>query len=536
MRSQKFVAYTATCLAVLGGLALAKPATVHAADTTNNGAADTTATAKKFTSTNVSNDTKTSLSNLNDLGNKAIDAYSKQKDAESDAASKKAAYDAVSANDKATYAEKQAAANALDAANKAKDAATASATAAANDFSNAEKPVYWGQNDNEGLRKEKKDLDAANKAVNDAVALKDRHNASYQKALKNKFGKAEKDLDASTKAKLDAFTSYKAAPNDKQAEAAMKAAGTILDADAANVKNNTVTYDQLGKIFFDTVKDPAAVKKAQDAADKLNDKYVKDLGVYRIQTYVDAKKKDMDAQAELKSATAAVNANPLDTTAQNNFKAAQEKVKGTPAQGDTPAKLGTEAKLAAAEDALKNDVQGVINTTTPSKPTDTNPVVPPVTPSDNNNSNTNNNTQAQTLYVSYSEHPTWKVATLNDNGVYTDNYVDQNTAITVMQSKTVNGELLYKIADNQWIPAKYTAKQASANAEEAASGVATLNEVPGHPTWKINMLDASGHYTNVYLNPNTAWKVFGKKTINGEVCYRLGSQSQWVPAKYLSLN
>lgn len=32
MRSQKFVAYTATCLAVLGGLALAKPATVHAAD------------------------------------------------------------------------------------------------------------------------------------------------------------------------------------------------------------------------------------------------------------------------------------------------------------------------------------------------------------------------------------------------------------------------------------------------------------------------------------------------------------------------
>lgn len=30
MRSQKFVAYTATCLAVLGGLALAKPATVHA--------------------------------------------------------------------------------------------------------------------------------------------------------------------------------------------------------------------------------------------------------------------------------------------------------------------------------------------------------------------------------------------------------------------------------------------------------------------------------------------------------------------------
>lgn len=265
--------------------------------------------------------------------------------------------------------------------------------------------------------------------------------------------------------------------------------------------------------------DSKNITKAKAAAYKAKDQYVKDLGVYRIQTYVAAKNADTKAQERFKDTAASLADDPTNSakiTEYTNSKVA--------------AKTTADA-LASAESALKSDVQGVINTTTPVTPTT--PVVP-TTPSDNNPT-TNNNTQAQTLYVSYSEHPTLKVATLNDNGVYTDNYVAQNTPITVMQSKTVNGELLYKIADNQWILAKYTAKQANASTEEAVSGLATLNEVPGHPSWKINMLDASGHYTNVYLNANTAWKVFGKKTINGEVCYRLSSQSQWVPTNYLSL-
>lgn len=56
------------------------------------------------------------------------------------------------------------------------------------------------------------------------------------------------------------------------------------------------------------------------------------------------------------------------------------------------------------------------------------------------------------------------------------------------------------------------------------------------PNWKVNMMDADGHYTNVYLTTNSKWKVFGKKTINGVVCYRLGNQNQWVPARYLDFN
>lgn len=308
---------------------------------------------------------------------------------------------------------------------------------------------------------------------------------------------------------------------------------------------------QLGELYAKQYSDYLNTKDNSDLVKKFNDLYAKyaiDLGVYNIDNYMVAYKNDK--------------------VAKQAADAAKKAYDDAASQGKDTVALYT-AYRQAADSYAKSHADFVKNVATPftnySKYTDatpdadkgagawtpanavvkeaTTPVTPnqpnqqpttPVAPSDNNN--TNNNTQAQTLYVSYSEHPTWKVATLNDNGVYTDNYVDQNTAITVMQSKTVNGELLYKIADNQWIPAKYTAKQASANAEEAASGVATLNEVPGHPTWKINMLDASGHYTNVYLNPNTAWKVFGKKTINGEVCYRLGSQSQWVPAKYLSLN
>ena len=72
--------------------------------------------------------------------------------------------------------------------------------------------------------------------------------------------------------------------------------------------------------------------------------------------------------------------------------------------------------------------------------------------------------------------------------------------------------------------------------ETPASGIVYMPAISGHPNWKVNMLDADGHYTNVYLTTNSKWRVFGKKTINGVECYRLGNQNQWVPARYLDFN
>lgn len=69
-------------------------------------------------------------------------------------------------------------------------------------------------------------------------------------------------------------------------------------------------------------------------------------------------------------------------------------------------------------------------------------------------------------------------------------------------------------------------------AEVAFSGVAKTF-VKGHPNYAVAMMDANGVYTGKFLKQGFRFKVFGKKTIKGRVCYRLGTQSQWVPAEFL---
>lgn len=72
----------------------------------------------------------------------------------------------------------------------------------------------------------------------------------------------------------------------------------------------------------------------------------------------------------------------------------------------------------------------------------------------------------------------------------------------------------------------------SVDTEVAFSGVAKTF-VKGHPNYAVAMMDANGVYTGKFLKQGSSFKVFGKKTIKGRVCYRLGTQSQWVPAEFL---
>lgn len=66
----------------------------------------------------------------------------------------------------------------------------------------------------------------------------------------------------------------------------------------------------------------------------------------------------------------------------------------------------------------------------------------------------------------------------------------------------------------------------------AMHGTVHINPVAGHPTWKILLWDGSGHGTKTYLSPNTNWKVFESRMINGIKYYRLGNDRQWVQAQY----
>ena len=56
----------------------------------------------------------------------------------------------------------------------------------------------------------------------------------------------------------------------------------------------------------------------------------------------------------------------------------------------------------------------------------------------------------------------------------------------------------------------------------------------GNPNYKVRLLDSNGHYQK-YINTNTRWKVWDEKSIRGMKCYKIGTDTQWVPAKFTKI-
>lgn len=119
----------------------------------------------------------------------------------------------------------------------------------------------------------------------------------------------------------------------------------------------------------------------------------------------------------------------------------------------------------------------------------------------------------------------------------------------VWEKAYINDELMYRIGTNkQWIPAKYTdwkdaklgqnvavaskATNAAYNRENYV-GTATINY---QGAGNVRLVNSQGSYTSQYLPKNSTWKVWEKADINHEPMYRVGNQSQWVPAKYVTVS
>ncbi|NRO92822.1 GH25 family lysozyme [Lactobacillus helveticus] len=66
------------------------------------------------------------------------------------------------------------------------------------------------------------------------------------------------------------------------------------------------------------------------------------------------------------------------------------------------------------------------------------------------------------------------------------------------------------------------------------TGIVYAPVINHNPNWKIRLLDSDGHYTK-YIRTNTRWKYFDVKIIKGMKCYQLGTDTQWVPAKYTKI-
>lgn len=56
-----------------------------------------------------------------------------------------------------------------------------------------------------------------------------------------------------------------------------------------------------------------------------------------------------------------------------------------------------------------------------------------------------------------------------------------------------------------------------------------------NPRYMINLRDSNGHATEKYIQTNTKWRVIKVKIIKGQKYYCLGTDKQWVPAKFLQV-
>lgn len=58
--------------------------------------------------------------------------------------------------------------------------------------------------------------------------------------------------------------------------------------------------------------------------------------------------------------------------------------------------------------------------------------------------------------------------------------------------------------------------------------------INNNPNYHVRLLDSKGHYQK-YIATDTRWKVWGVKIIKGMKCYKIGTDTQWVPAKFTKI-
>lgn len=130
----------------------------------------------------------------------------------------------------------------------------------------------------------------------------------------------------------------------------------------------------------------------------------------------------------------------------------------------------------------------------------------------------------------------WSIA--GNTVSFTGNRQAGQSSVATFDTKTVNGVEYTRIesaTSNKWIQSQYLGNHSNkpANNETKLNGV---GRVSYNGKGSVRLLNANGHYVDQYVKKGASFKVWAEKTVNGQHLYRIGSQSQWIPAKYFSLN
>ncbi len=172
-----------------------------------------------------------------------------------------------------------------------------------------------------------------------------------------------------------------------------------------------------------------------------------------------------------------------------------------------------------------------------------------------------------------------KVRLLNGQGEYQDQYLDPNTSWKTFAKGVIRQQTMYRLGtDAQWIPAQYTdlsqdLPQGTTTTDKNNNAGQTNNSTSNNqsqntnqntnqnnsqtttPDYSQNQQAASqrekvsglvqvfgndngtqiyssdGSATGATVKNHSVWKAFEKAMIDNQLMYRIGSQSQWLPAR-----
>lgn len=143
-----------------------------------------------------------------------------------------------------------------------------------------------------------------------------------------------------------------------------------------------------------------------------------------------------------------------------------------------------------------------------------------------------------------------KVRLLDGNGQWQDQYVANNTRWKTFAKATIRNMTMYRLGtDKQWIPAQYTdlpedvtpadtTVNTSVDTSKAATNRQPLHTV-GYTHYdgagKIRLLDDNGQWQEQYVDKGRKYKVFEQATIRNQTMYRIGTNQQWIPSAYFTL-
>lgn len=136
-----------------------------------------------------------------------------------------------------------------------------------------------------------------------------------------------------------------------------------------------------------------------------------------------------------------------------------------------------------------------------------------------------------------------RVQLYDDKGNALKEYKLNGCILEIYEQAAINGQLMYRIFDGNWLPAKYAKVNLKKPTKKAAKKTANVKKNSNYVTFYNSKGKVTNYYDDIEIDGKFKWTkvkmkkgskvhVFGLRTINGQRMYDITKEGKiWVPAK-----